>query len=273
MMSMSHSGNLKGRKVHAFMYTLGALSVVIFYAVVSMLSAGGGSDKIAIIILGGGLTKEGKIYHHVELRVQEAYSIYTKLKDRNPNIDVKIIALSGGTPHKPPPLDSAGFPITEAQGSAQRLLALQIPTSDIMEEGFSLDTLGNAYFLRNTHIEPGRFRKMIVITNDWHIDRTMAYFNHVFSLPSKPHSWFSSSDGHSDLEIQYQSVGPGLDGDVLQARIEREKQSLLSFQKTRHQIRDMEELHTFLYTKHKAYSSSRLLEGHAKIDPSVAKTY
>ena len=37
-------------------------------------------DKVAIIILGGGLTEQGKIYEHVELRVRRAYSLYKKIK-------------------------------------------------------------------------------------------------------------------------------------------------------------------------------------------------
>ena len=72
---------------------------------------------------------------------------------------------------------------TNLQGGAKRLLDLHVPPSDVMEEGFSLDTLGNAYFLRNTHINPGRFTRMIVVTNDWHMDRARAYFDAVFSLP------------------------------------------------------------------------------------------
>lgn len=273
MMSMSSPGNLKGRRVHALMFSLGALSVVLFYAVVSSFGAMGGSysNKVAIIILGGGLNKEGKIYDHVELRVQHAYKLYTKLKERNSKLDVKLIALSGGTPHKPPPLDSAGFPITEAQGSAQRLLEMQVSPTDILEEGFSLDTLGNAYFLRNTHIDPGRFSKMMVVTNDWHMPRTIAYFKKVFDLPMR-HSWFSHT--HGDLEIEYQSVGAGLSSPLLESRVSREQESLRFFlEHTKHQFSTMEELHAFLYTKHKAYSSSRLLQGHVKIDGSVSDTY
>ena len=137
-----------------------------------------------------------------------------------------------------------------------------------MEEGFSLDTLGNAYFLRNTHIDPGRFARMIVVTNDWHMDRARAYFDTVFSLPR-------GCSTNSDLEIEYQAVGPGLEGDVLRSRIEREKESLRNFMDvTRSEFSDMEELHEFLFTRHMAYSSSRLLlRDHDEIDPKVKQSY
>lgn len=271
---------LKGRRIHALMFAMGALSVMLINAVLSLtVGSWTSQDKLAIIILGGGLTEQGKIYDHVELRVQRAHSLYMMMKERNPNLDVTLIPLSGGTPHKPPPLDEAGFPITEAAGSAKRLLELHVPASDVMEEGFSLDTLGNAYFLRSTHIDPGRYNRMIVITNDWHMPRTKAYFDAIFSLPSTLSSarsltsWYFPHS-HPDLQIEYDAVGPALQGDLLRSRISREQKSLHSFlETTKHEFSTMEELHTFLYTKHKAYQASRLLEPHAKIDSSVSQTY
>ena len=77
-------------------------------------------------------------------------------------------------------------------------------------------------------------------------------------------------------EIEYQSVGPGLEGDVLRSRIEREKQSLRHFMDvTRREFGDMEELHDFLFTRHMAYSSGRLLlrDHHDEIDPKVKQSY
>ena len=71
------------------------------------------ADKVAIAILGGGLTSEGHINPQVELRVQRALTLYHELKSYCS--DVTLIPISGGTTHKPPPLDSVGFPITEAQ--------------------------------------------------------------------------------------------------------------------------------------------------------------
>ena len=47
--------------------------------------------------------------------MQRALELYTELKRSEPDLEVVVIPISGGTTHKPPPLDSAGFPITEAQ--------------------------------------------------------------------------------------------------------------------------------------------------------------
>ena len=155
-----------------------------------------------------------------------------------------------------------------SQAGAKRLLALGVPPSDVMEEGFSLDTLGNAYFLRSTHVDPGRFTRVIVVTNDWHMDRARAYFDAVFSLPR------GDCSTNATLEIEYQAVGPGLEGEVLRSRIERERESLRNFlDVTRREFSTMSELHKFLYTRHLAYSSSRLLRGHDEIDPKVKQSY
>lgn len=228
-------------------------------------------ERIAIVVLGGGLQNNGDIYPHVELRVQEALRLYNQFKALSPDLDVTILPLSGGTPHKPPPRDEAGFPITEARGSAKRLvLDLKVPANDVMEEAFSLDTLGNAYWLRLIHIEPGYYTKMIVVTNSWHMDRTKAFFSHVFNLP------WASGQGPlpASLAIEYKPVEPGLGGEVLSARIAREKKSLQYFeQETSKKFSTVEELHDFIFTQHSAYASSRLLKQHVEIDKTVAQTY
>ena len=57
-----------------------------------------------------------------------------------------IVLLSGGTPHKPNPRDSAGFPVWEATAAARRVLELgagDVPATCVLEETFSLDTIGN----------------------------------------------------------------------------------------------------------------------------------
>ena len=87
----------------------------------------GRASKVAVVILGGGLTREGQIPPHVELRVQRALALYKELKSGDPELDVALIPISGGTTHRPPPLDSAGFPITEAQvGRADMLVIFSI---------------------------------------------------------------------------------------------------------------------------------------------------
>ncbi|RYH07341.1 hypothetical protein EON65_41850 [archaeon] len=59
---------------------------------------------IAIVVLGGGLTQDGEIPQHTQLRVNKAVEMYNDFKSAGQ--EVKVITLSGGTTHKPNPLDS-----------------------------------------------------------------------------------------------------------------------------------------------------------------------
>lgn len=92
-----------------------------------------------ILIPGGGLTNDGKVPNHVQLRLNKAFELYEKLKDRY----CIIITLSGGTTHKPNPLNDQGFPISEATASILKLIEMGIPSTNLYEELFSLDTIGN----------------------------------------------------------------------------------------------------------------------------------
>lgn len=128
-------------------FVAGAVCVVLFYSI-SRLSGSHidsplpnsrpKSGPTAIIILGGGLMRDGSLPSHTTLRVERAVQLFHELQG-----NAVIIPLSGGTPHKPNPLDIEGFPIWESTAAAKRLLELGIPADKILEENFSLDTIGN----------------------------------------------------------------------------------------------------------------------------------
>ena len=63
---------------------------------------------------------------------------------------------------------------------------LSIPADFILEENLALDTIGNAYFARllHTDVDP-TLRGLAVITNAWHMPRSKAVFEHIFSLPAR----------------------------------------------------------------------------------------
>ena len=56
----------------------------------------------------------------------------------------------------------------------------------MIEENTSLDTIGNAYFLRTIHTDVVGVRRLLLITNKWHMARTLAVFEAVFALPGPP---------------------------------------------------------------------------------------
>jgi hypothetical protein len=105
-------------------------------------------SSVAIIILGGGVTAEGNVPNHTQLRINEAVRLFHLLSNQQSSSDSLnghpvIITLSGGTPHKPNPLDPNGFPIWESTAAAKRLIDMGISPDHILEESFSLDTVGN----------------------------------------------------------------------------------------------------------------------------------
>lgn len=230
-----------------------------------------GSPRVAIVVLGGGLLPNGEVPPHTKLRLAKASELYYTLSKASAT-PVDIITLSGATPHKPPPLDKQGFPIGEAQAAAAFLIKQSgIPPGSVAEENFSLDTLGNAYWLRTVHIEPGGYTKLIVLTNDWHMPRTRAIFSHVFGLPRR-------AGGHSALkrkfELSFIAVEAGLGPDFLQARVTREAASLETFvQRTKTLFSSMRELHDYIFEKHGAYASSRLLQARPPLSPAVLASY
>eukprot|EP00392_Amoebophrya_sp_AT5.2_P017486 g17848.t1 len=82
---------------------------------------------------------------------------------------------------------------TLAEGGAAARYLIQrhdIPAELILEENASLDTIGNAYFLRVIHLEAltksltprGRVR-VVLFTSEFHMPRTKAIFEHVLGLP------------------------------------------------------------------------------------------
>ncbi|KAJ9456307.1 hypothetical protein DIPPA_12459 [Diplonema papillatum] len=216
-----------------------------------------------IIVPGGGQTPEGPP-PHVILRLRRAAELYAAAV-RKGHPQPKILCLSGGTPHKPNPKDAQGFDVKEAESSARYLISkLRIPAKDVLEEGFSLDTIGNAYFARLAHCEPAGYHSIAVVNNDWHLPRTRAIFDWVFGLAPGPRSPFV---------LTYHEVGPGLEGDALRSRVDKEQAALPGVRQKAADIRSVKDLHTFLFLQHGAYKSERLLQKRAPIDPALAKSY
>jgi hypothetical protein len=133
--------------------------------------------------------------------------------------------------------------------------------------------------LRALHLTPGGFRKIVVITNDWHMDRTRCIFEKVLNLPEKGHNFDAKLDRFfpdKRYELSFESVDSGIaDESILKARVDREKQSLHSFETNLADKWDsFQELHDWLFTKHDAYSSKRLLKPRSiDINDALLKSY
>lgn len=190
-----------------------------------------------------------------------------------------VVALSAGTPHRPNYVDAHGRPVLESSSGAAYLTAVRgVPPSAVLRETASLDTLGNAFFVRTVHAEPnaGVWRRLVVVTSKFHMARTRAVFEVVFGLPQagcadlSPVNAPSAGPSVGRWVLQFLSVpDAGLGPAALAARRAREAASLASFQRlvasrfagagvgvtARNATAPatLQTLHRFLHREHRAY--------------------
>jgi uncharacterized SAM-binding protein YcdF (DUF218 family) len=250
-----------------------------------------GADVAAIIILGGGVTPDGNAPAHTQERIKLALEVDKELSGKS-----VFFTLSGGTPHKPNPSDKRGFPVWESTAAAKALLSAGVPLERILEESFSLDTVGNvslhssaiirfvlnvaligmlsrlqAYFLRVVHVDPAGLRRMVVVTNDWHMPRTQAIFSHVFALPAV------AGGTRPNYDIEYRAALSGIaDPELLQVRKDKEAKALQAFVKdVAPAFRSLQEMHTWIFSRHGAYHTARLqkVAEQSEVSAELLKTY
>jgi hypothetical protein len=191
----------------------------------------------AILIPGGGVREGGRLPEYVAARFDRALSLAG---------DAFLVPLSAGTPHRPPPLDARGCPLTEARAGADHLVARGIDRSRILIEESSFDTIGNAYFSRVIHAMPRGFRRILVITSDFHMPRTEAVFRWVYGLDAPGPT----------CAVDFETVpDTGIDADALDARLLKEQQSLDLLAPLAARIRTLAALHLWLFTEHDAYAA------------------
>jgi hypothetical protein len=191
----------------------------------------------AVIVPGGGVREGGELPPWVKSRFDLAIERSGK---------APIVCLSAVTVHRPNPLDETGRAIFEASAGAQYLLRKGCPAERIYLEVASWDTVGNAYFARTMHTDPGGWRRLLVITSEHHMARTEAIFRWVFGL--------SPDLGYA---LSFEAVlDTGIENAVLEARNDREKASLALVKRLTTRFRTLSQLHHWLFTEHDAYKAS-----------------
>lgn len=226
----------------------------------------------AVLVLGGGVPNS--IDHppvYVERRADDAASVarrfetFSKGKRKvseqendehrslvsNKSSPLPIICLSAGTAHLPQLLSSDGLPIWESTSCAAYLREKHGLEKDVFVETTSYDTIGNAFYTRTTHTDISGWRNLLVITNAFHMDRTMAIFDWIF---------LQCNDDNYQLHY-LSSPDVGLTEEAVEARREREKKS----EKTVREIlapkhTTLKDVWKFLTHEHSLYSASGLVK-------------
>ena len=200
----------------------------------------------AAIIPCGGVTTDGAPLPWVVTRLDAALN--------HENESGYFLVLGRGTTHQAPPVDTqTNFPIDEAKASADYLMSKGIESKRIFMETWSLDTIGNAVFARMMHAEPREWTKLLVITSQFHMQRTRAIFDWVFHLQPKNASIYSNST----YELTYEATpDTGMSSSQEKARVDKERGALKSLQETIDNVTDLEHLHEFVFAEHVAYSAN-----------------
>jgi hypothetical protein len=195
----------------------------------------------AILVPGGGVRPSGELPVWVQARFDRAIETQP---------DGPFVALSGGTSHKPSPLDASGRPIFEAYAGAAYLLRRGIPGSRIYTEISSYDTIGNAFFARVEHTDIRGWRRLLIVNSAFHMPRTEAIFRWLFHL-----------DPPRQYELVFQaSSDAGFPAERLAARRAREAASLAAFPAIANRLRTLADVHEWMFRDHAAYAPERVVE-------------
>jgi hypothetical protein len=211
------------------------------------------------VIPGGGLLEGGRIPPWVENRLKGAMEIGAGA--------VPILCLSAGTTHKPLPLDARGRPIFESVAGARWLRESGYPDRLLFTEAASWDTVGNAYFARTLHTDPAGWRRLAVITSEFHMPRTEAIFRWVFGASS------GETLPRVGYALEFIAVPDcGMAPDALMARREKEAESLARLPDLTAKLPSLPKIHRWLFTEHRAYAAAAKSEG-ASVDARVLASY
>ena len=190
-----------------------------------------------ILIPGGGLLEDGSLPEWTISRLEKALALHDHTD--------WLITLSGGTVHKPPPLDKNGYPVFESRKAAAFLASEGVNPDRILSEISSYDTIGNAYFSRMLFAEPLSLARCLIVTSKFHMPRTEAISRWVYSLAPTRLGYTLSFLSTPD---------EGLTSQALEARQSREKSSLKKLRLHIKSIGTLDLFQRWLYTEHGAYA-------------------
>lgn len=221
------------------------------------LAAHGGPD--VIVVLAGGVDSLGRPHCTVGERLALAKAS-SRIHGGTP-----VLLNGGGTTWKPRWLDANGYAIPEA---ALMALMLNDTGVELYTEGYSDDTIGNAFFARTMHtdLRPD-WRRLLIITSEFQMARTKVIYDWVFGLAPLPHG-----RGYS---LEYEAAPDTcLDETVLAMRRRKEVDGLQKLVNGRltAKITTLAAMHHFVYQQHSGYTAAGAVSK-KPLDSRLAETY
>lgn len=130
----------------------------------------GNSSYDAIIVLGGGILPDGALSPISKNRLDYALALFER--------EAVPLVVTG----KWSLLLEAPPPRTEAEAMREYVLARGTVTADdILLEDQSMETIGNAYYLKVGILAPRAWHKVLAVTSEFHVPRAEQTFVKVFS--------------------------------------------------------------------------------------------
>ncbi len=230
----------------------------------------------AVIVLGGGLRISqnaplGEIPPWAIQRLDGAAQIWSLSQPSR----MKIAISGGGSPHGLPVIHpETGQVVHEGTAYAEYLMQSHgISPLSILKESSSYDTVGNGYFSSMIHAVPSRWKRVAVVTSEFHMPRSRAIFQKVYGLvnealcPEKQqiHLVFASvRDDHAFKNPR-----------VLEARKKKELASLETWERNMESVTCLQDFHEWFYATHVCYSCSRQDEFGigCESDPNLKDSY
>ena len=214
--------------------------------VVASIDAAKAQQFDAILVLGGGVPlAPRKQLPFVAARCQAAAAVWRAAATKP-----KILCLSAGTAHCPQLLDARGSVVFEATASAAELIDAGVDEQDVFVETTSFDTIGNAFFARTDHCSLAGWKRLLIITSEFHMARSKAIFDWVFG--ATPHEGF---------ELTFLATpDAALEPDAVAARAKREAASAINVRRTlAPTYTTLSGVREFLVTKHDLYAARGLV--------------
>lgn len=132
---------------------------------------------------------------------------------------------------------------SEAEAMKEYAISEGIPSDSILTEQESKDTLGNAYFTKVNILEPNNWKSVLVVTSDFHLERTKYIFDLVFG---------------TEYSVTYDTVKTILPPEKLTSLGEQEVKTIAVLKEIVGEINpgDTKAVENIIFTKHPGYSAN-----------------
>ncbi len=122
--------------------------------------------KDVIVVLAGGIRANGALPEGVKLRVQVAVQLFHQQQASKMIMSGKWSLFRQTIP-----------PFTEAEAMARYAWSLGVPEAAILKEEQSNNTTSNAFYTLEKFLKPNHWKKVIVVTSDYHLLRAKFIFD------------------------------------------------------------------------------------------------